>query len=268
MKFKIIFILFNVVILFSFLIIFFMPLAMLGWDYTRDFWAGNWYLPLIFLGVMAVLNTYFLMNWKLFSLLEREEWGGIIGYVLERFKRGRIRRQEVRIGINAALVSSRIEVIGEIEQAIRHHKPGLLKEFALPLGVPRLLRNEPAEAESYYQEFLELESKDKPWIIWSYGFALLLQRKLEEAKVQFLALSSSKDPILLLLSAYMLDTCAVTDEEAKKTGQGMAEGLRSKYDRAALLKEAEKAKTQIHIVILSKVVDEALAWLYPADAVS
>lgn len=266
MKFKIIFILFNVVILFSFLIIFFMPLAMLGWDYTRDFWTGNWYLPLIFLGVMAVLNTYFLVNWRLFSLLEREEWGAIIGYVLERFNRGKIRTSEVRIGINAALVSSRIEVIGEIEQAVREHKPGLMKEFALPLGIPRLLKNEPAEAESYYQEFLELESRDRPWIVWSYGFALLLQRKLDEARLQFLALSSTKDPVLLLLSAYMLDTCA--DEEAKKTGQAMAEGLRSKYDRTALKKEAEKAKTQIHVVILSKVVEEALAWLYPTDSLS
>lgn len=245
-----------------------MPLAMLGWEYTRDFWVGNWYLPVIFLLVMAVLNTYFLRNWKLFSLLEKEEWGGIIGYVLERMRRGVIRRSEVKIGINAALVSSRVEVIGEIEQAIRDHKPALMKEFALSLGIPRLLRNEPAEAESYYREFLELESKEKPWIIWSYGFALLLQRKLEEAKVQFLSLSSTKEPVLLLLSAYMLDTCAAGDDEAKQRGQGMAESLRSRYDRAGLQKEADKAKTQIHVVILSKVVDEALDWLYPAGAVS
>ena len=263
MKFKIIFILFNVVILFSFLIIFFMPLAMLGWDYTREFWIGNWYLPLIFLVVMGLLNGYFLMNWRLFSLLEREEWGGIIGYVLDRLRAGRIRRSEIRICINAALVSLRLEAISEIESLLREKRPQLLGDFALSLGIPYLLKNDPAGAENYFREFLELRGKDGPWITWCYGFALLLQRKLEEAKVQFLALTESGDPLLLLLSAYMLDTCAGDDPEAAARREEMAEKLRGKYVRSALEKEIEKAKSAVHIVILSKVVDEAVDWLYP-----
>ncbi len=69
MKFKTIFILFNAVIIFSFLIIYFMPLMMLGWEYATVFWSKNWFLPLLFAGVLALLNTYFISNWKLFSLL-------------------------------------------------------------------------------------------------------------------------------------------------------------------------------------------------------
>ena len=48
MKFKTIFILFNIVIIASFAIIFFMPLMMLGWDYTAIFWKNNWFLPIVF----------------------------------------------------------------------------------------------------------------------------------------------------------------------------------------------------------------------------
>ena len=62
MRFKIVFILFNVVIVASFLIIYLMPLAMLGMDYTREFWANNWGLPIVFVVILAILNGYFTIN--------------------------------------------------------------------------------------------------------------------------------------------------------------------------------------------------------------
>ncbi|ORC35422.1 hypothetical protein B4O97_09640 [Marispirochaeta aestuarii] len=265
MKFKVIFILFNVVILFSFLIIFFMPLAVLGWEYTKEFWADNWYLPLVFFLIMGILNVYFIRNWRLFSLLEREEWGGIIGYVLSRLEEGRVRRQEVRMAINAALISSRLNVIGRIEELLRDKRPAAMPSFALSLGIPYLLNNDPPGAENYFREFLEIRGEDRPWIVWCYGFALLLQRRLEEAKIQFLSLTEEKSPILNLLTAYMLDTCAVQDEEAKRYQNTLVAGLRSKYTRTEFLRIAEKARTAVHIVVLGTVLDEAVEWLYYLD---
>ncbi len=266
MKFKVIFILFNVVILFSFLIIFFMPLAVLGWEYTKEFWADNWYLPLVFFLIMGVLNVYFIQNWRLFSLLEREEWGGIIGYVLGRLETGRIRRQEIRMAINAALISSRLNVITKIEELLRDKRPAAMPSFALSLGIPYLLNNDPPGAENYFREFLEIRGEDRPWIVWCYGFSLLLQRKLEEAKIQFLSLGGEKSPILNLLTAYMLDTCAVQDDEAKRHQTALAAELRSRYTRTEFLKILEKARTSVHIVVLGKVLDEAVEWLYYLDA--
>ncbi|WP_319561930.1 hypothetical protein [Marispirochaeta sp.] len=268
MKFKVIFILFNVVILFSFFVIFFMPLAVLGWEYTREFWADNWYLPLVFFLIMGVLNLYFIRNWRLFSLLEREEWGGIIGYVLSRLENNHVRNQEVRMAINAALISSRLNTISKIEELLREKRPSAMPAFALSLGIPYLLNNDPPGAESYFREFLEIRGEDRPWIVWCYGFSLLLQRRLEDAKIQFLSLREEKTPILNLLTAYMLDTCAVQDEEAKQHQVALVAGLRAKYSRADFMKLAEKARTSVHIVVLGKVLDEAIEWLFYLDAES
>lgn len=262
MKFKVIFILFNVVILFSFLIIFFMPLAVLGWEYTKEFWADNWYLPLVFFLIMGILNLYFIRNWRLFSLLEREEWGGIIGYVLNRLENNRVRSQEVHMAINAALISSRLNIISKIEELLREKRPAVMPSFALSLGIPYLLNNDPPAAENYFREFLEIRGEDRQWIVWCYGFSLLLQRRLEDAKIQFLSLQGEKSPILNLLTAYMLDTCAVQDKEAKQHQESLVAGLRAKYSRADIMKLAEKARTAVHIVVLGKVLDEAVEWLY------
>ena len=239
-----------------------MPLAVLGWEYTTEFWADNWYLPVVFVLIMGILNAYFIRNWRLFSLLEREEWGGIIGYVQERLENGHVRSQEVRMAINAALISSRLQVLGKIEELLRAKKPAAMSSFALSLGIPYLLNNDAPGAESYFREFLEIRGDDRPWIVWCYGFSLLLQRRLDEAKIQFLSLTDEKAPILNLLSAYMLETCAFQDDEAKKQQDAMVARLRSRYTRSEFTKLAQKARTAVHIVVLGKVLDEAIEWLF------
>ncbi len=78
MKFKAIYILFNVVLVVSFLVIFLMPVFLLGSDYFSLFWTRNWVIAVVFVVTLAALNTYFLLNWGLFTRLEREDWPGLI----------------------------------------------------------------------------------------------------------------------------------------------------------------------------------------------
>ena len=53
MKFRLLFIIFNFVILASFLLIFLMPAFVLGWEYTSVFWSTNWPVGLVFLVVLG-----------------------------------------------------------------------------------------------------------------------------------------------------------------------------------------------------------------------
>ena len=81
MKFKTIFIIFNVVIVFSFLFIFFMPLFLLGGDYFVDFFFNNWFIGILFVITLFIFNFYFLQNWQLFRLLENEDWNKLIEFL-------------------------------------------------------------------------------------------------------------------------------------------------------------------------------------------
>ncbi|NLJ47390.1 MAG: hypothetical protein GX430_12650, partial [Treponema sp.] len=62
MKFKTIFILFNAVVAFSFLFIFLFPLFILGGEYAVGFWKTNWFLGILFLVILGILNWFFLSN--------------------------------------------------------------------------------------------------------------------------------------------------------------------------------------------------------------
>ena len=69
MKFRTIFILFNVVIIVSFLFVFLLPLFLLGPESSLGFWKGNWYLALFFLALIAGLNAFFIVNRQTFVLV-------------------------------------------------------------------------------------------------------------------------------------------------------------------------------------------------------
>jgi hypothetical protein len=268
LKFKTIFILFNIVIVISFIIIYFMPLLMLGWEYTTIFWSKNWFLPLIFIAVLVLLNSYFLLNWRLFQLLESEDWDKLRHYLEEKiFEKKRFQAQHVRILVNTYLIRSNVDGIKKLEAFLREHNPELLPKFALSLGIPYLLQNDPRRMELYFQEFLHsTKGNDNRWIQWNYSFALLLQRKKEEAKNTLIGLlDQAKDPVLKLLTVYMLDGFSAEADIEEKV-RNTKEEFRKNYSPGEWEKEVVKAKGNVEVVILAQLVQDATEWLFSTSS--
>lgn len=266
-KFRLIFILFNVVIVVSFLIIYFMPLAMLGWEYTRVFWSTNWGLPLLFIGIIGILNAYFVFNWKLFHLLEAEDWRGLINHLEHRiYEKNIILAQQVRILVNAYLVQSNVDAIEELEQHIRAKRPRLMRRLLLVLGLPYMLRNDPDAMEGYYGEFIDVRGRRGRWARWNYAFALMLQGKHQEARDVLVGLAEvTKNSVLKLLVLYLLDSLKIDDPGAREIVVNGTERLRSKYSRSAWTDEVDRARSNVQVVILARLVDEATEWLFRED---
>ncbi len=269
MKFKIIFIIFNIVIVASFLFIFLMPAIFLGWDYSRLFWSSNWLLGAAFVAVLGGLNAYFISNWRLFGYLEREEWSKLIEYLEEQvYQKRRFNPQRLRILINAYIVSSQTESIATLEEFLRAEKPRLIPRYSLSLGVPHLVRNDPTDMELYYGELKDKkETKHRLWVRWSYSFSLMLGQKMERAKDELLSLAGeAKDPILRLLTAYLLDAFSAQDQEVKNSVVETVRSVTSEYTAASWRKEVEKQRSNIQIVVLSKLIEDATSWAFESRA--
>ena len=263
MRFKLIFILFNLVIVVSFLAIYLMPLLMLDLDYAKFFWSRNWGLPLVFLAIIGLLNTYFILNWKLFTLLEREEWPALITHLERRiYDKKLIITQQVKILANAYLVRSDVESIGKLENFIREQKPGILAKFAVVFGVPHLLKNDAAEMAGYFSQFRHVKGGDGAWIRWDYGFALILKGNTEEAETALAELAAEKlEPILLLLTIYLLFSLKPNEELALLV-ESKREELLKRFTREKWQGEIERGKGSIQVVILQRLIEEATEWLF------
>ena len=276
MKFKTIFIIFNIVLILSFSIIFLAPLVMLGREYLGYFAARSWIVAVFFLATLTAINTYFLSRWRLFSLLEKENWTDLARFLEKRiYGRRRVRTGEVKMLINAYLIGSDLEKLTRLEEALTRDKPGLVRKFALHFGLPHLLKNDPAAVEAYFRPFADDAAvPQRGWMRWNVAFSLLMQQRVVEAREELKTLSGeSPDPLLHLLTIYLWDSCAGEDEAGARTIRESRRRLIRRFSDLETWNRKVVARSgNVEALILSQVVRDASSWLFtdtnPAESLS
>lgn len=262
MKFKVIFILFNIVVVFSFFIVSMMPFLMLGAEYSRVFFKDSWYFFLVFVLTIGSIDAYFLINWKLFTLLESENWDGLISYLENRiYSKKNLYGYLIRILANTYLMKSNIDGISRLEELIRREKPGLLKKMVLSICVPHITGGNAEKMEAFFGEFVEEKGVRKAdWVRFLHSFSLLINNKRDEASNSLLALCNKKmPPILQLLVIYALNPFA---EKGKACVELRKKELLSKYSRSKMELELEQVNDNVIALVLNKFSKEAIQWLY------
>jgi hypothetical protein len=268
MKFKAIFALFNSVLIVSFLLIFLMPLFLLGMDYFSLFWGRNWPIAVVFVLTLGGLNAYFIMNWGLFRHLEREDWPALVSFLEERIlSRGMARPLYVRMILNAYLITSNMEGIRALEVYMQRKKPGLIGRFSLPFGIPYLLMKDPAVSEVFFSSLLaSKKTSSRDWISWNRAFSLLQLNRPEEAKAALMGLLDSvRDPVLRMLCLYLLDVFARQDPFVGARVSDGRSTLKGEWSQQRMRVKIEKSSENMEIVILSKIVQDAREWLYTEE---
>jgi hypothetical protein len=265
MKMKAIFILLNVVLALAFLVIFFTPLLLLGGDWFSLFWSRNWPIAIVFITTLGGVDAYFLLNWRLFNGLEREDWAGVAGILEQRiFRNGRVLHVHVRLLLNTYLVTSNTEGILALEAYLAEKKPGSIRRFSLQFGIPHLLARDPKDPESFFRRLLEFPRvADRDWVKWNHAFSLLQMKETREAREELAALAESvTDQVLLLLTLYLLDVLAKDDAALESKVAAMREKLKSRHTPATFQKTIEKSGGNMQVVVLSRLLQDALKWLF------
>lgn len=261
MKFKSIFFLFNIVVIFSFALIFLLPLILLSGSYTLVFWKDNWYLAAVFLVLITGLDSYFIINWKLFIFLEKEDWSNLTAFLEEKiYKQGKLRKQYIRLMINTALAVSNLDKIERLSSEIEERKPSLLPRYALLLGIPSFLRDERDAALTHFGEFKDRKgTSDRDWVKWAYAFSLIRNNNREMAEdILKEILENKKDYILLLLTLFSLDSIGHKSESAEKELKKYEEKFSDDKKWVAYC-DSMRGKN-IFILLLTGLLDEARTW--------
>lgn len=265
MKLKAIFVIFNILIGISFLFVVFMPAFFLGWEYAGMFWASNWYLALLFLLVFSILNFYFVYNWRLFTALQNEDWDGVILALEKRiFERRRYAAGNIRLLVNAYVVRGRTDAISRLEDELRNHSRKSLRKNALLLGIPHLLSNDGQEIATYYGEFVESASgRTKEWLRWSFAFGRMLEQRPQDARGALDDLcDNASDPIVRALSGYLLEAYAQKDEHERQRIDACRNAMTSSHSVTEWDALVEKARSDLYVLILSKLLRDVREWLY------
>lgn len=270
MKFKSIFILFNLVIIISFCFVFAMPFFALGTEFALTFWKSSWPLGLLLLVILASFDTFFMFNFKLFNLLEREDWPALVQYLEERvIKRGHYSQRLVKLLIHSYLVMSDAQSVITLEEKLKKAKPGLVSSNALLFGISHILKGDHSGAVALFLEKEKQGGLKNEWERWYLCFALLLQQNFSDAADRLIELArETKDPLVCAVSAlFLTDTIqkAIPEKSdlAKEASDRAVERIRKGLpDRQAWNRELGKAQGEIHIIILGKSLEDSAKLIY------
>jgi hypothetical protein len=267
MKFKSIFIVFNIVIAFSFLFFFLMPVFILGLNSFLLFFSKYWIALALFLMLLVGFNVYFILNWKFFRLLEKEDWYGLINHLENKiYNNRRISKRSIKILLNTYLCTSNSEGIKKLALFLKKQKPSLVSFFSLRFSIPYLVSDTPEESEFFFKRLLEDEKlKHRDWITWNYGIILMQEKKRDEAVTTFSSLLFPKvDSIIYLLALYMLNSlCSEDNKRLKNTIDLAKEEFTKDHTLQELTEKIEKNKNNIQVLSLRSTIMEALKWIFP-----
>jgi len=265
MKMKAIFILLNAVLGIAFLVIFMTPLLLLGGDWFSIFWSRNWPIAIVFAAALGGVDAYFLLNWRLFTSLEKEDWVGVAGFLEERiFRKGRAFSSHVRLLLNTYLVTSNTEGILALEAYLADKRPALIPRFSIQFGIPHLLAKDPKDPESFFDQLLASPRlAERDWVQWNHAFSLLQLKQGDKAREELAALSERvTDPVLELLSLYLLDVLAKDNAELAARVTAARDRLKTRHTPATFQKLIEKSGSNMQVVVLSRLLQDAVQWLF------
>ena len=276
MKFQSIFILFNIILVFFIAIICLSPALIPGADSIASFWRYNWILLFVLASVLISFDSFYLMNRRLYDLLEKEDWPALIHYLEDKILRqGKYSKRLVKLLANTYLVLSDSPAVMSLEAKAAMVKPSLVDENALVFGTARILGRDIPGAIRFFEAKLDIAKPGlRQWIHWYYGFALLLNYQYEKALDEFSSLVKvCDDGVITGLSAFFMGTTLRKYlPEMKSLLEFTAQEGRDRVLKALPQlkdwdRETTKIKSEIHTAVLAKYMEKTGLWLYqPPDA--
>jgi hypothetical protein len=129
------------------------------------------------------------------------------------------------------------------------------------------LGKDPKESEVFFRGLLDMKgTTDRDWVRWNHAFSLLQAKSPREAQKELVSLvESSRDQLLQLLSLYLLDVLTKEDVQLEKKVNEAREGLRSRTSAAELTRAIEKAGGNMEIIVLGRMLRDAVEWLFAAS---
>ena len=272
MKFKYLIIAFSILIVLFLLIANMLPVFIP--DMAQAANLRQLTLPLLILMsvILVSFGIFFLINYRLFLLLEREDWPALAYYLEQKiFVKNRYNSWFVKLLASSYMVISDYPSVLKLENKAFLAKKSVVEKNVLIFGSSRVISGDYKGAAAFFKAHLDsgkLKKHDREWVRWLYGFSLLLEGDFDKAEQEYLSLVVSSGSALITgISAYFLANNLAGKSLKQQDCLAAAENGRSRVVNAlkrhgSWKKEVKKTENEIHVAIARKYIDRAGIWLF------
>lgn len=229
-------------------------------------------LPISIVLVLGLTSAYvmFVLNYRLLSLLEREDWPALAYYLEQKiFKKGQYSGRNVKLLASSYLIMTDFPSVLNLESKVMPANPSAIEKNILIFSTARILSGNYKDAAHFLKNnFGKDIPKQDQWVRWFYGFCQMLTGAFTQAEEELSSLAiSSPDAIVTGLSAYFLETCLAGHSMDAAGCRAASEKGRQRVISALKgienwKRENMKMGTEIYVSIIKKYIEEAGNWLY------
>jgi len=272
LKFKYLIIAFSILIVFLLLITSLLPLFVPDMAQIVNLRYLTTPLLILMSFILVCLGIFLLSNYRLFLLLEREDWPALSYYLEQKiFVKNRYNSWFVKLLAHSYIAISDYPSVLKLESKASLAKKSVVEKNVLVFGVARIISGDHKGAAAFFKNYLDkgrLKKQDREWVRWFYGFSWLLDGVFDKAEHEFLSMAVSSGNILIRgISAYFLANNLAKNSLRRQDCINAAENGRSRVvgklkNLKRWKKEVNHAEIEIHIVVLRKYIDRAGIWLF------
>ena len=271
MKLKVLIIIFNAVLLTIFFTVLSFSFFTAGTEFIGSFFKNYWIFALFFAILFIGMNTFFIGNWKLISTLESEDWPALSLYLeTEIFEKHHFTAKKVRLLCEISILLGDFEILRRLERVLEDNKPEYIKTFASRFAAAKLLSSDYQGLAEFMARIVVQPHEVSPWIPFYDAFAAQMLKRYREAAEKFsLMLETEHEPLVRLLGVYFM-ACGlytylgIDKDEADKRIKVQKHELKRR-SLQHWKKYIQKEKQNIHVLVLTKAIDDALIWLFKED---
>ena len=271
MKLKVLVIIFNAVLLTIFFTVLSFSFFTAGTEFIGSFFKNYWIFVLFFMFLFLGMNIFFITNRKLITTLESDDWPALSLYLeTEIFEKHHLTAKKVRLLCEISILLGDFEILKRLERVLEEHKPGYIKTFASRFAAAKLLSNDYQGLAEFMARTVVQPHETSPWIPFYDAFSAQMLRCYREAAAKFSRmLETEQDPLVRLLGVYFMayglyHYLGIDKDDADKRIEAEKRKLK-KHSLQYWKKYAQKEKQNIHVLVLTKAIDDALIWLFKED---
>jgi hypothetical protein len=274
MKLKVLIIIFNALLFTIFFIALFFSFFTADIEFIGNFSKNYWVFVLFFMILLLGTNLFFIRNWKLITTIEAADWPALSLYLeTEIFEKKHLTAKNIRLLCEISILLGDFEILKRLEQLLEKAKPEYIKTFAARFAAAKLLANDYQGLADFMAHISEHPHESSPWISFYDAFSAQMLKQKPKAMEKFShILKTEPEPLVRLLSVYFI-ACGLYDysDEQKDEIERRVKAEKRKLSKHSLQrwkKYALKEKQKIHVLILTKAIDDALIWLFKEDELS
>lgn len=273
MKLKVLIIIFNAALLTIFFTALSFSFFTAGTEFIGSFFKNYWIFVLFFTILFLGMNIFFIGNWKLINALEAEDWPALSLYLeTEIFENHHLTAKKVRLLCEISILLGDFEILKRLERVLEDRKPEYIKSLASRFAAAKLLAND-YQGLADFMAHIDVSSRNtSAWIPFYDAFSAQMLKRYREAAEKFSRMiETEQEPLVRLLGIYFM-ACGLynylgIDKDDLNKRIEKEKGKLKKYSLQHWKKYVQKEKQNVHVLVLTKAIDDALIWLFKEDEI-